>query len=188
MYIIVVLLFTLINAAPLCSPGSTRLILNFDDISAPYGTQSIPRPYNGLIFQRINTPYTDWPNDLAQAVNITYQSQYFPEYTNTASSPPNGIYTAREIMSVKMATQKTFGLANFKLTSVRINNMSVFVNITKTNSAGKITIVNSTVIIINVGTITTVDMNYGGVEGFTISCVNNFNCDDIIYDDIDVCK
>lgn len=189
MYAIILLFIAIINAQS-CRQESTRMVLNFEEFSAPYGTQTLPRPYNELTFFRINTPYTNWPNDLVQVINTTYQPEYFPEWLGTASSPPNGIYTAGEIMSVQRITQtnqKTFTLFSFKMGSATVNNLQVFVNTSKTNPQGKKIIVSSIVFILNVGSITTATLNQSGIEGFSISCVNDSNCGQIVYDDIDFC-
>jgi len=186
----VFLLFIAIIYAQTCKPGTTRLVLNFEEFYAPYGTWSLPRPYNGLVFKRINTPYTNYPNDLTQVINTTYQPQYFPELIGTSSSPPNGIYTSGEIMTVdrpSQANSKSFTLLGLKISSVFINNLQIYINTTVTSAQGKQTLVSSSIITINVGSITNVLVNQTNIEGFSISCVNYTNCAQIIYDDIDLC-
>lgn len=192
MLCVLLCLILLCNAgAPLCGTGATRKVINFDDIPCPYSTVFAP-VINGLRFRRLNTPYTSAPDDLAQILNVTYQAGtgYFPEYIGTAPSPTNTLYTTQEILSVRMnggQIPKTFGLYSFKMMSVYLNNMNVFVNITNTNAAGKVQILNSTIINLNVGIISTVVMDVGNIEGFSVSCVNDTYCSVITYDDMDIC-
>ena len=48
-------------------------------------------------------------------------------------------------------------------------------------------IVSSIVFILNVGSITTANLNHSDIEGFSISYVNESNYGQIVYDDINFC-
>lgn len=171
-------------AAPCGQTPTTNF--GFDDVpvSDLESYKALPRPYNGFVFRRVNTPFTSYPDDNIPVTNVSNPS--VPSFfVNGATSSPNLIFTTGESMSIRKSNNRTFAIVSLQMKSVFIDNMAVFVN---TSRLGVVT--SSTLVNLSINGPTLVGVNKSGLDLVLIGCVNPslLTCAHITYDDIKICR
>ena len=177
-----VVLITLTAKAQQCSRGQTYLVLGFDDLQvAPYDTPALPWPYDDFIFSRGPSGYSD-PH--IPVTNITGMDGWL----TSASSQPNVIFTTAESLIMKQVAtknQRTFVLQGVSLTSIYIDQMSIFIDMSRNG-----TLVNrmNTTLPIGIRRDITIDTS-NNIDQVTIGCTvySYSTCAHMAYDDFRVC-
>jgi len=188
--LVVLLLFTLTQSASLCNGGGQganlyRAVYNFDDL-AIYGPSFVlDGPYTFVVFTRINTAYTSWPNGLVSAMN-TNTTFYTEEWRNIASSAPEIISTCQEDITFNLFNNSDLGLYTLKMRAVNVNGTQMVLNATRDGVLKQ-----TQQVTLYLNTWTTVTVDKGNVDLVRIGCVNpnpaGGTCGCVAYDDIDLC-
>lgn len=164
---------------PLCGRRDTRQVINFDNqvIPLPVGVAPLEQSY---FVQFVQTRYAYV--DIMHCDNPAY-----PDIHNLSASPPNVLLPSNsEALTVRSPPTKTFTLLSFKLLSVYVANMSVFVNTTGANGQLR----SSQVVVLPLRKMVTVTINQANIRSLSVSCVNNSSTDTCwttFYDDFDIC-
>jgi len=167
--------------------GNTQIkIFNFDDVIVTdySGYRSLPRPYNSLIFKRVNTIHTSYSDNNIPVLNIT-NNNTLSYYVNAATSSPNLILTTGESLSIREINNGTFAVLNLKMKSIYINQMNVFINTFRFGN-----LVSNMTVNLPVNEPIIVNVNQKQFDEILIGCVDpSFNtCAHITYDDISFCR
>ena len=145
---------------------------------------ALPRPYQGYIFKRINTPYTGYIDDHVPVLNVSDFMINNPTYTfyqNSVISQPNVIFTTGEDLSFFKSYNKFFYLTKLYMTSIFINNMEVTITGYRNGR-----IIEARTINLIVSTPSEVILNLKNVDTVVIGCTNPepSTCAHIAYDNI----
>lgn len=165
-----------------CTANRKRLLLGFDDIQLlPTDYFSTPWPYRDFLFTRGG----GWMDKHVPVINTTG----VPYYSTAASSRPNVILTTAESLTMEqMISSKgnpTFVLHSLSMTSIFIDKMSVFIEMSRNN-----TILYRQVVVLPIQQQTSVIINTQvNADKMVIGCVDpSFpTCAHIAYDDIALC-
>jgi len=182
----VFLLFVLCAlAAPPCGK-TTVTTFKFDDVTVINAESytALPRPYNGFVFRRVNTPYVSYPDDHIPVMNVS--SSVIPSYfVNGATSPPNLLFTTGESMSIRKSNNRTFAITTLQMKSIYIGQMAIFIN---TSRLGVVT--SSQLLNLPTSAPLLVSINQNGLDEILIGCVNPqfATCAHITFDDISLCR
>jgi hypothetical protein len=162
---------------------SQNLTLNFDDVfTRPDSLVALPRPYQGFICKRINTPLTGYSDDSCVVFNVTnfqITNPTYNVYDNTNVSPPNTLLTTAESLSLSYLNRGFFRPVKLTMTSIFIHNMGVSL---KGFKNGRLT--ENLNVTLPISTPTEVNMVWGNIDNIIISCLDySFNtCAHIVYD------
>lgn len=176
------------NYNSLCSNPAREMVLKFDDILVPTAegyNGGLVQPYNGYIFQRVNTPYSSYPYNYVPVLN-TSNPIVGSAYANVSVSKPNVLLSTGESLSIARQSggDNRFTLVSFYSTSIYLNNMAIFIN-----SFNNGVLVNKTTAILPLQIPTQIMVNMKNVDIVLIGCVNPDynNCYPFVYDNFYVC-
>lgn len=160
--------------------------LKFDDVSiiGNPSYRALPRPYDGFIFKRINTPYTGYIDDNIPVLNVTNFdiNTNYTFYNNAVVSQPNIIFTTGENLCIYRPCRCNFRVTKLYMTSIFINNMSVVIKGYKNNK-----VLNTKVVNLMLSTQTEIILGWKNINNITIGCSNPeyATCAHIGYDNIE---
>ncbi len=145
---------------------------------------ALPRPYQGYIFKRINTPYTGYIDDHIPVLNVSdfmINNPTYAFYQNSVISQPNVIFTTGEEVSFVQSNNKFIYLTKLYMTSIFINNMEVTITGYRNGR-----IVEARTINLIVSTPSEVILNFKSIDNIIIGCTNPepSTCAHIAYDNI----
>ena len=145
---------------------------------------ALPRPYQGFVFKRINTPYTGYINDQVPILNVSDFMINNPTYTfyqNSVISQPNVIFTTGEDLSFGKSDNKFFYLTKLYMTSIFINNMEVTIAGYRNGR-----IIEARTVNLIISTPLEVFLNLKNIDNVIIGCTNPEpnTCAHIAYDNI----
>lgn len=173
--------------ATLCPAGFTSQTLAFDDLTT-YAYQAMPWPYQGFLFERVNTIYTTWTDFHIPYLN-TSVSTYNATYGPALVSPPNIVFTSGESLSLRLqppasGKKDTFSLLSFYITSIFVDQMQVSVACLSNGIA-----ISNQTVTLTIETATLVTVNQSQIDRVLIGCVDpSFNtCAHMGFDNIAVC-
>ena len=181
----VFLLFVYCISASTCGVTPT-VNSKFDDVAVSDADVyiALPRPYNGVVYRRVNTPFTSYPDDHIPVMNVSNPS--IPWYFAAgAVSMPNLIFTTGESMSIRKSDDGTFAIISLQMKAIYIDQMAIFVN---TSRLG--VVISSTVLNLAYDVPTLVTINQKGIDEVLIGCVNPdfITCAHMTYDNVKLCR
>lgn len=164
-----------------CDQGQTPITLGFDDIQVAAGdTPALAWPYRDFMFVRTSS-YLD-------RHMVIFNPVGYPDWQKGVASPPNVLLTSGEsfaITQVPSKNNRTFVFLNVSMTSIYVDNMGVFIQMSRNG-----TVLHRMVVTLGLGVRTPIVIdNLVRADRVDIGCVDTSipTCANVAYDDFSLC-